>query len=233
MAFGIHQLEDREWTFKQDVTMEGDLTIEGDFTIGDAASDTAAVAGDLRVNDDRFLHFGTDEDVSMEYDEDGTDTLLVTGAAWAITPAVTITGTLAATNAATVGTTLGVTGAATFTAGQQSAAVARTATGDGLTTGIITDGTTYVTVTSASANNIITLPTPTPGNVVWLNVGANGYELRSSAPSSVAINGGTGAGVESAVGANVLVRCVCTSATTWVCNTFTSTGTEAALEAAA
>jgi len=94
MAFGISQLENRNWTFKQNVTVEGDLTIEGDITFGDAASDTAAVAGDLRINDDRFLHFGTDEDVSIEYDENGIDTLLVTGAAWAITPAVSVTGVL-------------------------------------------------------------------------------------------------------------------------------------------
>ena len=91
MAFGIHQLENRTWTFKQDVTMEGDLTIEGDFTIGDAASDTASVAGDLRINDDRFLHFGDDEDVSIEYDEDGGNVLNVTGADWLFGTSVGIT----------------------------------------------------------------------------------------------------------------------------------------------
>lgn len=128
---------------------------------------------------------------------------------------------------------VGATTAFTATVGVQSAAVARTATSDGLTTAIIADGTAYVTVTSASANNIIVLPTPTPGNILWLNVGSNGYELRSDTPASVAINGGTGANVESAVGANVLVRVVCTSATTWVANKFTTIGTESALEAAA
>lgn len=118
--------------------------------------------------------------------------------------------------------------------GSQTAAEARTATTDGLTTAVITNGTSYVTVTAGGdANSIITLPTPTPGNIVWLNVGATGYELRSSAPATVAINAGSATDAESAVGANVLVRCVCTSATTWIASTFSTIGTEAALEAAA
>lgn len=134
--------------------------------------------------------------------------------------------------AVTVGTTLGVTGATTFTLGQQSAAVARTS-GDGTGTAAIADGTTYVTTTSGNAANWFKLPTPTPGNVVWMGPNATGHEVRSSAPASVAINGGTGATAESAVGANVTVRFVCTSSTTWVATTFAANGTEAALEAAA
>ena len=133
----------------------------------------------------------------------------------------------------TIGTTLGVTGAATFTAGQQSAAVARTATADGTGDGTIADGTTYVTTTCDSAAKWFILPTPTPGNVLWMGPNATGHELRSSTPASVAINGGTGATAESAVAANVTVRLVCTSATTWVGTTFAANGTEAALEAAA
>lgn len=113
-------------------------------------------------------------------------------------------------------------------------AVARTVTdAPGGTTGVIADGTTYVTVTSDDANKVLTLPTPTPGNIVWAYVGANGYELRSDTPASVAINGGTGADAESAIAANTLVRCVCTSATTWVCSQFSTDGTESKVEAAA
>jgi len=73
MSFGIHALENRNWTFKQNVT------VEGDFTFGNAATDDLTVAGDQIINDDRYLHFGTDEDVSIEYDEDGLNILLVTG----------------------------------------------------------------------------------------------------------------------------------------------------------
>lgn len=92
---------------------------------------------------------------------------------------------------------------------------AATATSDGLTTGTIPTGASFVSVTSASANNIIVLPAPAPGTVVLLHVGANGFELRSSAPDTVAINGGTGSNAESAIPANTLVFMVCTTATTW------------------
>lgn len=97
------------------------------------------------------------------------------------------------------------------------AAVARTASADGLTTGTIADAglMQFVTVTSGNADHIIVLPTPTPGRVVMLANGGTGYELRSSAPATVAINGGSGADAESAIAANTLVWAVCTSATTW------------------
>ena len=72
-----------------------------------------------------------------------------------------------------------------------------------------------VTVTSDHADKIVILPTPTPGTIVILKNGATGYELRSSAPATVAINGGAGANAESAIAANSMVIAVCTSATTW------------------
>ena len=92
---------------------------------------------------------------------------------------------------------------------------AATATADGTTTGTIPTGASFVSVTSAGANNIVILPAPVPGTIVLLHVGANGFELRSSAPATVAINGGTGANAESPIPANTLVFMVCTTATTW------------------
>jgi len=190
-------------------TVTGPLTVAEAFTF-DTASSTAGGTGTLKVasitSDTGAISFGDDN--------------LVT------------TGTLGAA-ATTLSSTLGVTGAATFTAGAQSAAVARTATAAGDGTGLIADGTSFVTVTCADANNIITLPTPTPGNIVWLYEATNGFELRSDTPASVAINAGSGADAESAVAATQLVRCVCTTATTWVCTKFAADGTESALEAAA
>ena len=134
--------------------------------------------------------------------------------------ALTVTGALSADG--------GVSGDVTYTT------VARTATADGTGTGTIADAglLQFVTVTSASANNIIVLPTPTPGTIVRLAVGANGFELRSSAPATVAINGGTGASAESAIAANSLVEVVCTSATSWQGWNIAAT-TLAAVEAAA
>jgi hypothetical protein len=88
-------------------------------------------------------------------------------------------------------------------------------------------------VTSAGANNIIILPAPVVGNVIRLINGATGYELRSSTPASIGINGGVGADAESAIGANILVTCVCTTATNWVCSDTTAAGVITATEVAA
>ncbi len=113
-------------------------------------------------------------------------------------------------------------------------AAARTATAAGDGTGVIADAgmLQFVTVTSDSAAKIITLPTPTPGTIVILRNGATGYELRSSAPATVAINGGAAADAESAIAASTMVIAVCTSATTWQAIGLVGT-TLAAVEAAA
>lgn len=121
----------------------------------------------------------------------------------------------------------------TASTGVQVTATARTATADGTGDGTIADGTSHVTVTSSDANYIIVLPTPTPGTVVRLVNGGTGYELRSSDPATIAINGGTGAGVESAIAANTLTVCVCTSATTWICTDHASNGAVSATQVAA
>lgn len=120
-------------------------------------------------------------------------------------------------------------------AGFTMSAIARTATSDGLTTGTIASGPMlqFISVTSASANNIIVLPAPTPGTIVVLAVGANGFELRSSDPATIAINGGTGSAAESAISANMCVVAICTSATTWQGFTLTSAGVLAAIQVAA
>lgn len=113
-------------------------------------------------------------------------------------------------------------------------AVARTATADGTTTGTIAAAglLQFVTVTSDDANKIVILPAPTPGTIVILRNGATGYELRSSAPATIAINGGAGANAESAIAASTMVIAVCTTATTWQAIGLAGT-TLAAVEAAA
>ena len=40
---------------------------------------TAKEFGDVFIADDKAIKFGSDQDVTMEYDEDGTDTLLING----------------------------------------------------------------------------------------------------------------------------------------------------------
>lgn len=94
---------------------------------------------------------------------------------------------------------------------------ARTATADGSGTGTIAAAgmLQFVTVTSGNAAHIVVLPAPVPGTIVILRNGATAYELKTSAPASIAINGGTGAAVSSTIAASTMVIAVCTSATTW------------------
>lgn len=87
--------------------------------------------------------------------------------------------------------------------------------------------------TWGNANNILILPNPEPGKVVVIAGAATGGELQTTAPSTIAINGGTGAAAESAVAANQMVICICESATSWKAMVIGSTGTVAGLQAAA
>ena len=109
----------------------------------------------------------------------------------------------------------------------------RTATTTGSGTGTLLYGSKFVQVTSDDANKVIVLPAPVVGTEIWLRNGATGYELRSSDPTTIAINGGTGAGAESAIAANTLVRMVCDTTTTWIGTQFATDGTESKVEAAA
>lgn len=154
-------------------------------------------------------------------DNTNNDTLSITNAAQAAARTYTIPDALASSSFL-----LGLLG---------GASVARTATADGLTTGTIAAGGVmqFVTVTSADANHIIVMPTPTPGTIIIMANGATGYEIRSSAPSTVLINDGTGgAAVESAIAASTLVIAVCKDATHWTAFSLVGT-TLAAVEAAA
>ena len=150
-----------------------------------------------------------------------------------ITSAGAIVGDIQAT-AGSIGTTELADASVTPAKTLVSAAVVATDTG--ATTGTISDTATFVTVDNDSdANHIVVLPTPTPGREVWIAGAADGaFELRSSAPATVAINGGTGATAESAIAiTDVLVRAFCSTATTWIVTCFAAAGTESAADAAA
>lgn len=78
-----------------------------------------------------------------------------------------------------------------------------TATAAGLTTGALTGADQFVTVTSASANNVVCLPLSTTlpiGTVIRGWVGANGFELRviAAEAATATINGVT-TSVEAAI----------------------------------
>lgn len=110
------------------------------------------------------------------------------------------------------------------------------ATDDGTGTGKLSENALYQFVVpdwDGDANHILTLPSPKPGRVIVIAGATTGGELRTSAPATVAINGGSGAAAESAVAANQMVIAICESATSWKAFTIASDGTTAGLEAAA
>lgn len=115
----------------------------------------------------------------------------------------------------------------------QSPTTAVTATDAGVA---IPAGTAVALVNADSdANHIIILPAPVVGNIITIiENGTTGYELRTSTPASIGINGGTGANAESAIaGATTYIRCVCVSSTSWIATQFAADGTESKVEAAA
>ena len=91
----------------------------------------------------------------------------------------------------------------------------------------------FVTPTWGGADNILILPSPPPGKIVIIAGAATGGELRSSAPATIGINGGVGAGAESAIAADMMVIAICESATNWKGFTIASNGTVTTLQVAA
>ena len=72
-------------------------TISSTNTDGDIILDPAG-SGEINIVDDTFLSFGSGKDAKIEYDEDGTDQVQVTGADWTYNNVnVTITGNLVTT----------------------------------------------------------------------------------------------------------------------------------------
>ena len=192
----------------------GNLTVGGTTVTSGVINDdlTMTAAKKIQFRDaGLFINSGADGQLTISSDGAGNDDITLAGSV-DITGLLSITGLLQAL---------------------LMSLTARTATADGTGTGTVADGSGYIEVTSAGANNIIVLPTPTPGTIVMLHVGANGYELRSDTPASVAINGGTGATAESAIPANSFVFAVCVSATAWLAFQIASDGTTAGVEAAA
>lgn len=109
-------------------------------------------------------------------------------------------------------------GAVTYA--KRSVVGAVTATADGLTTGLILEGETFVTVTSDSATKFVTLPAisaATVGQSLDIYVGATGYELVTPASSNNTINTVDGDQTNQLdVAANTLLRLVQVTATGWI-----------------
>ena len=60
-------------------TLTANTSILPDTSGGADIGSTSAEFGDIYIADDKKIHFGNDQDASIEYDEDGTDKLVVTG----------------------------------------------------------------------------------------------------------------------------------------------------------
>ncbi len=106
---------------------------------------------------------------------------------------------------------------------------AHIATSDGLTTGQLLGATQFVTVTSAGANNIISLPKAAGipiGTKIRGMVNATGFELRAHSDdvASVAINNISGANTEAAIPADTSFKVELISATEWILTALTNLG---------
>ena len=105
-----------------------------------------------------------------------------------------------------------------------------TATSDGLTTGIIGQNATFVNVSSTDDAHIVVLPAPKEemlGKTIMIVRGiTKAFELRSSAPATIAINNVTGAGVELLCAASTVSYATLTTMTDWdvvtIAGTFTA-----------
>lgn len=137
-----------------------------------------------------------------------------------VTPVINQDGTLngsAVLDASSVTTAKIADGAVTYA--KRSVVGAATATADGLTTGLILDGETFVTVTSDSATKFVTLPACAAagiGQTIDLYVGATGFELVTPATSNDTINTVDSDQTNQLdVAANSLVHLIQVSATGW------------------
>lgn len=202
----------------------------GEIRLGQATS-----TGVKLVADQPIVDSAGNELVKFVKTTSAVNELTVTNAATGNGPALSATGGDSNINVVITpkGTGTVSTAANVTAAGYTTTSTAHTATADGTGTGTIAAGTGFVTVTSDNADKIIILPAPVVGHVVRLINGGTGYELRSSDPATIAINGGTGVGAESAIAASSYVECRCVTATAWIANYYATDGTEAKVEAAA
>lgn len=204
----------RQTKFRGDVNVTGNLTVGGTVTKDGEIQDDVTVLTNKKVQfRDNGIYIQSPADGKLKIAADGT------GA-----DNITLSGTVT------------FNALANLAAGFTFPVVARTATAAGDGTGAIASGPMlqFVAVTAgADANAIITLPNPVPGSIVILHVGATGYELRTTDPETVAINGGKAENAESAIGANTTVVAICASATSWKAFQMGADGTLAQVEAAA
>ncbi len=103
--------------------------------------------------------------------------------------------------------------------------VAVTATTDGLTTGLIPDGSRHVTVTSSVGTKVCVLPAGVVGDVITGYVDGNGFEMQTLASTSDKINDVDCSGAnEAAVPATHNFTCTKVEDDHWLMLGYTSAG---------
>ncbi len=112
----------------------------------------------------------------------------------------------------------------------QSSVEARTATADGLSTGLITAGTRHVQITSANSAHVVVLPAAQQGDVITMYVGSNGVRLETLASSNAKINDVDCDGANNAtIPASRSIRVTLMETDNWILETFTDLGAVATL----
>ena len=86
---GAESLKVDQWNV-DNLRIDGNIISSTD-TDGDIVLDPHG-AGEINIPDDTFLSFGDDKDGKIEYDENGTNVIRVTGAPWEWNTAITVTG---------------------------------------------------------------------------------------------------------------------------------------------
>lgn len=207
-----------------------DLDIDGDLTVGDDATITGdlAVTGTSAFTGDATFGAGTVASPSVVVGANDNGFYEISGTQLGVSVGNTLVGGFNSTGAfadviseqtSTVGVTIdsALIKDGTFIGKQATA----TATAAGLTTGALTGSDQFVTVTSASANDVICLPGESEvsiGTVIRGWVGANGFELRNKAGDTTAtINGVTG-GItnEAAIPATTFFTVTHVATNTWI-----------------
>ena len=103
-----------------------------------------------------------------------------------------------------------------------------TSTSAGLTTGLVNDDANFVTVTSASSGNFITLPSGYVGQQVRGWSTANGFKIRTLSGTSHTVNNVdvSGGSAGAAIPATVFFLCEKVTSTGWLLRTRTNLGAE-------
>jgi len=196
----------------------GDVIVTGD-TVGIATNDIAAnVLGSLTVSGVFKVPKATGaiaKDAKVYWDADGSPNVgtALSGAATSTAMGNTRMGT--ATALAASGDTY-VLVRLTQANRTEPMDVAVTATTGGGTTGLIPAGTSFVTVTSDSANKQISLPAGSVGDVIRILVGSTACELISAVAADKVNEVVVGATNELALTAEALYTCTYTKSGFWI-----------------